>query len=1348
MATDHRAALANIKTFPQLIAYLRDEMGWPIARDSFEDVDDLFYDFTADELGIDPKTAAKITEIKRLKPLSTRQPWGIFFVKFEPKKLPVVALRRILSQVAMKKRASANSDERTAWAADDLLFVSNYGEGDERQISFAHFSKASEGHDLPTLKVLGWNNLDTALHLDAVAKELTQDLAWPKDEEKTDAWRERWRAAFTLRHREVIATSKDLAIRLAALARAIRDRIMAALAIETDRGPLTKLMKAFQETLVHDLDAEGFADMYAQTIAYGLLSARIADPHGRTADDISTHMRTNPFLKELMQTFLHIGGRRGKAGGPGIDFDELGVSDVVELLDHANMEAVVRDFGDRNRQEDPVIHFYELFLSAYNKQLKIQRGVFYTPQPVVSCIVRSVHELLQTECGLADGLADITTWGEMLKKHPGLKLPPLTDQSDEKRTISPDEPFVQVLDPATGTATFLVEVIDVIYRTLVAKWKQKHLSDIQQRAAWNEYVPNHLLPRLHAFELMMAPYAIAHMKISLKLAETGYSFGTEERARIYLTNALEPWLKQLPLIGLDALAHEAAVVNEIKRYKRFTVVIGNPPYSGESANKIEAIERDVKETYQCIDGVPLKEKGKKNWLLDDYVKFLRLSHRTIAETGCGFVGHIINNAFQDNPTFRGLRRSLLKDFSDLKILDLHGSGTRSDSNEEAKDDQNVFDILQGVCVVILSRSTLLKEPAAVTRGDLWGRRDKKYMLLSNETLASLVREHIDPKPDLWYFISRNLTHEGDWLSGVSLLDAMPINGNGLISAKDHFAYSIAKEEFLQDLEVFLNAKLSDEQVAERLQINDNSMWSLHDGRIRLRRERSSAQLCRVAYRPFDIRHSLFHRDVIFNLRLPVTQHIIEGKNLVLLVTRMTKGDEWRHCFVTRQVSDCAFLSNKTSTNAFAFPLKAKAGTDGLFESQIGYEANFTPQFLARMANTLGLSAPSKSREQVLTPEDILHYAYAVFHSPGYRSRYAEFLKTDFPRLPWIGNLELFRALTRLGDELTALHLLESPKLDQPITEFIGGRIPEVEKISWSKNTVWLDKSQTTGFKGVRETVWNFHIGGYQVCEKWLKDRKGRKLLKDDIAHYQKIIVALSETIRLMKEIDEVIEKHGDWPGAFVSGPAAASTVAAKDEVSPDNVIPIRGAATPPVERYEIEAPPLRKAAEPRGPVYNRQSSTPEGDGVTTPTEDLDREELVCHVRQLFMDGGVREREAAISELARELGYQRTGPRIHEVLDDTIRTAVRRSIIENTGGNLKIAAKSIEHYEREFLKDQFLASLGGSAWTEREEAIRAFARWMGFRRTGPSIDETARSLINGLIRSARIESEGTQIRKAR
>ena len=378
-------------------------------------------------------------------------------------------------------------------------------------------------------------------------------------------------------------------------------------------------MKAFQTALVHDLDKAGFADMYAQTIAYGLLSARITDPAQRTANDLAAHMRTNPFLKELMETFLREGGRRGKAGGLGIDFDELSVSEVVELLDQANMEAVVRDFGDRNPQEDPVIHFYEHFLAAYDKKQKVSRGVFYTPRPVVSYIVRSVNELLRTEFGLADGLADTTTWGEMARRHKDLKIPV---------GVSPGQDFVQILDPATGTGTFLVEVIELVHSTLVAKWKAQGHGQKKIQALWNDYVPKHLLPRLHGYELLMAPYAIAHLKIGLKLYETDYRFGSDERARVYLTNALEPpGDGQLKLDLLPALAYEAEAVNEVKRKQRFTVVVGNPPYSLMSAN-LKPQHRNLVDPYRFVDGVKIKERGalqlEKN-LQEDYVKFIRLA---------------------------------------------------------------------------------------------------------------------------------------------------------------------------------------------------------------------------------------------------------------------------------------------------------------------------------------------------------------------------------------------------------------------------------------------------------------------------------------------------------------------------------------------------------------------------------------------------------------------------------------------------------------------------------------------------------------------------------------------------
>ena len=621
MTEQQRLRLRAIKTFSQLIDFLRDELDWPI--DQGHDEDDLTFDWS-DDLGLKDAERVSIKEIKQLRPLETGQPWGIFFVNFEKKQLPIVILRRILNALVLKKRTNANRAQQAAWQQRDLLFISAYGQENERQLTFAHFSEPASELDASkaTLRVLGWDDDDTSLKLDYVADMLKAKLTWPRDTTDIKAWRQGWSQAFELRHRQVIDTAKDLASRLAELAKRIRNRMLLVLPRESEQGDLRKLLRGFQAALIHDLDEAQFADMYAQTITYGLFSAAVS----RTVPGAGTVVVqsnvvdmvpvTNPFLREMLQSFLKAGGRRGK-----LDFDELGIQEVVDLLNdpRTKMDAVLRDFGNRTRGEDPVIHFYEEFLKAYDKKLKVQRGVFYTPQPVVSYIVRSVHELLQTEFGLVDGLADTTTWGEMLKRHPGLKLPPLTDEPGETRTISPDEPFVQILDPATGTATFLVEVIEVIFRTLKAKWKLQRLTDAQQSAAWNDYVPKHLLPRLHAYELMMAPYAIAHMKIGLKLAESGYRFCTDERARIYLTNALEPWVKQLPLIGFDALAHEAAAVNEIKRHKRFTVVVGNPPYSGISSNMSEAAQRMV-DAYRIVDGAALNER--KLWLQDDYVKFI------------------------------------------------------------------------------------------------------------------------------------------------------------------------------------------------------------------------------------------------------------------------------------------------------------------------------------------------------------------------------------------------------------------------------------------------------------------------------------------------------------------------------------------------------------------------------------------------------------------------------------------------------------------------------------------------------------------------------------------------------
>ena len=1121
MPTNHREKLAAIRRFDQLIAYLRDEMGWPIAQDSFEDGDDLFFDFTPEELGIDTKNAAKIQEIRRLRPLSTRQPWGIFFVKFEPKRLPVVALRRILSQVALKKRSSANSAERVVWSANDLLFVSNYGEGENRQISFAHFTQSEAKMDLPTLKVLGWDNLDTPLHLDRVAELLTERLSWPDDEEDETEWSRQWRSAFTLVHREVITTSKKLSIELAALARNIRTRINTVLAIETEDGPVSKLMSAFKEALVHDLDEDGFADMYAQTIAYGLLSARVADPSGGTADDIATAMPvTNPFLKELMETFLNVGGRKGKAGkGTALDFDELGVSEVVALLDVANMDAVVRDFGDSNPQEDPVIHFYELFLKEYDAKKRMERGVFYTPRPVVAFIVRSVDELLRAEFGLEDGLADTTTWGEMEKRIDNLDIPD---------GATPDQAFVQILDPATGTGTFLVEVIDLIHKTMSGKWQAEAHGQKKIEKLWNDYVPEHLLPRLHGYELMMAPYAIAHMKIGLKLYETGYCFESDKRARVFLTNALEPVqdFSGRLAFAIPALAHEAEAVNVIKRDQRYTVVIGNPPYAGHSSNQGAWII-DLEKDYFKVDGQKIKEANSK-WLLDDYVKFICFGQNVLKKSGRGLYSYISNHGYIDNPTFRGMRQSLLHAFCRLFILDLHGNLKKRSRADDGSADENVFDIQQGVAIFVAVHEPCAKE-SGVYHGHLRGSREKKYEHLDQYQISSLAFESIAPIKPFFLLIPQDVSLRAEYEEFESLSSGFPEHSLGVLSKRDGLVVGFSPENVLKKMTYFVNPKIPTETVAEffGLPVSDKDTWNLERARDELK-DVSPNYVRKLMYRPFDFRFIYYHSTVVARTNDRVMRHLFpESENIGFILGRQgmaTGSATWDVCFVTNTLCDQNIFRRGGGT---VFPMLL----------MVKDEATMIPSIDANLSRVL-----HKYRDAIGgTPQTIAWYAYAILNSPSFRRRYSEFLKIDFPHLPFTKNKALFNVLAIRGRELIDFHLMDSVQLDEHGSTLHGSGNFQVEKISYSNETVWIDKAKTRGFGGVPEEVWNFHIGGYQVCNKWLKDRQakggknprpGRLLTDEDIDHYQKIVVALSETIRIMQEIDEIIDQHGGWPMAF------------------------------------------------------------------------------------------------------------------------------------------------------------------------------------------------------------------------
>lgn len=1120
MAVNHRTLLAGIRTFPQFVAYLRDEMGWPLDRADFEEIT---FEYTPEELGLDPASAAKIEEIKRLRPLSANQPWGVFFVKFEKKRLPVVALRRILGRVALKTRASANPDDRAAWAADDLLFISGYGDEHDRRICLGRFNQGRAVGNLPALEVIGWDGADTALHLDDVADKLSGHLAWPHDENDTDAWRRQWAAAFSLRHREVITTSKALAERLAELARSLRARILAALAVESDTGVLRKLMKAFQKALLHDLDERGFADMYAQTVSYGLLSARVCRSSGAlVADDAALILpETNPFLKELMETFLQLGSRSAPVGGFSLDFDELGVNEVVETLRVANMEAVLRDFGDRNPEEDPVIHFYELFLQQYDNQQRMQRGVFYTPRPVVSYIVRSVHELLKTDFGLEDGLADTASWGEMVARHPGMRIP---------EGVNPAQDFVQILDPATGTGTFLVEVIGLVHNTLCEKWRAAGLSDSQIADEWNSYVPKHLLTRLHGYELLMAPYAIAHLKISLKLYETGYRFQNNERVRVFLTNALEPPSDgQHEFDFMPALANEVVVVNRMKETMRYTAVLGNPPYSNYGmANKIPWIStllRDYK--------VGLQEK-KVN-LDDDFLKFIRLTQHHISKTGTGIIGLISNNTFLDGVTHRQMRKYSCSVFDTILLLDLHGNSLKRERSPDGSIDENVFNIQQGVSISLWVKRSEDRNHGSIRFSELFGTRSHKLRFLMCHSIADTPLFLQAPNEPYCFFAPKDLHTGSEYKKWASVGEIFFVHGSGIQTDRDELFFDISKESLAKRMVTLFSEGQRSPSFIAKYNIANSSSYNLLD---RLRRHQYSAGAVRAClYRPFDMRFVYYADGFTSRPAYDVMRHLEKPGNVSLVLVRQYEYNTPSPCYffvADSLVERRVFISNRGC--AEVFPLH---NTDGV---EFSCNLDVKSLFFSRLKALLSSSECVHSH----LAESAFHYMYAVFFSTIYRERYAGFLKIEYPRIPLPKDARLFVALVRIGAELVGIHLLKSALLDEIVTEYVGPESPEIDRVGWSDDTVWLDapvsrKGQPTrpgrvGFKGVSEAVWNFHVGGYQVCEKWLKDRKGRRLSAEDIAHYQRIVVALSETIRIMGEIDAVIEEHGGWPGAFQTGP--------------------------------------------------------------------------------------------------------------------------------------------------------------------------------------------------------------------
>jgi hypothetical protein len=1118
--------LRSIQTFEELIPFLEDDLDWPFPHGSQDyEFDDLTFEYTPDELGLEDEYAAKIKRIHQLRPLVSGQPWGIFFVEFENKKLPIVVLRRILSHLVLKQRKSANPADRARWNAGDLLFISAFAEEGtlQREIAFAHFHQ--DPGDQPTLRVLGWDGGDTPLKLEHVFHILKQRLSWPRNPADHAAWRNQWAGAFRYRIGQQIQTADLLARELARVARNIRDAAMKLMKVESSLGPLRRMHEAFRVALIHDLTPEGFADTYAQTITYGLLTAAIsrtdmsagADGTHVLAEDIHNMVPiTNPFLKEMLESFLKVGGR-GTSQQPGLDFDELGVQEVVEILRSSEIDlpAVLEDFGKKNPGEDPVIRFYEDFLKAYNKELKIKRGVFYTPQPVVSYIVRSIHEQLQTVFGLPDGLASTITWSEMVAKMAvegkSLAIPEGTSQ---------DSPFVVILDPATGTATFLVEVIDLIFQTLAQRWRIEKLTPAQQDAEWNRYVPAHLLPRIFGYELLMAPYAIAHMKVGLKLGETGYKFNSDQRVRVYLTNALEPAHNFSERLAFDipALAHEAIAVNEIKVRQRFTVVLGNPPYSVISANMFDDAKQLI-EPYRFVADERIVERSMlrlEMHLQDDYIKFLAFWQAQLRAAGIGVLGVITNNGYADNLTLRGVRWNILAQFQRLYILDLHGDRGRA----IGAGDENVFEIDQGVAILIAVGD--VQAGSAVSYSDLRCSQKEKLSFLASQSLATTKSLPLRPGSPNFFLIPRNDDNAAEYGEFESITNLMPANISGIVTAHDKLVVDFSDEKLLLHGTVLSDPTLDDSTAQKMLCVKDNAGWKFSKARASFNRAGQDIRslLHDYAYRPFDTRRILYSSDLVWCDRKRVMKNILQEGNVAIATCRQLSSGPWEHVFITQHLQDDCYISNRTRERSYHFPLRIVPDTTLLPQTAYPEQVNFGPAAnkLLELCGGDIASAPLK----------VFDYIYAILNSKSYRIRYEDQLKIDFPRIPMCRNSSLFSALSSAGQHLRTLHL--SGEGAGSVT-YLGTDAPLVSAISFDEEEVMIN-AHGDKFIGVVDSVWTYQVGSYRPCHKWLKDRMARALSLSDISHYCTMINSISETIRISSDIDALIEEQGGWPAAF------------------------------------------------------------------------------------------------------------------------------------------------------------------------------------------------------------------------
>ena len=872
-----------------------------------------------------------------------------------------------------------------------------------------------------------------------------------------------------------ITSPEALAKYLARRTRELQTQI--ATTLNDEDSETYRMFSAFKETLLATLTPDDFADMYAQTLSYGLFAARCTLPN---ATNFSRHTavgalpRSNPFL---IQLFYHV-------ASPTLERNVTYIlDDIATLLQNVPTEMLRTAFTARNPLEDPVVHFYETFLKEYNPKLRFDRGVFYTPPQVISYIVRSVDSLLKTELNRPDGLADDSTL---------------------------------ILDPATGTGGFLLSVLDHIRDYVIENYGT---------GDWNRYINANLVKRIFGFELLVAPYTIAHLKLSLFLQAQGWR--SNERLGIYLTNALEqPDEMQPPLPFAAFISDEANAALAVKKDEPILVIIGNPPYSRHSVNPSRDSRGELTfigkliEDYKKIDGEAIDEVAIKA-VQDDYVKFIRWAQWRIQRNGEGITGYIVNFSFINAPTLRGMRKSLLENFNTIYILNLHGSTRIQEKVPDGEKDENVFDIIQGVCILLCVKEKDNTEPAKVYYADMWGSREERYSMLSETDVQSTEWCELHSESPYYLFVPQETDYSAEYESGWRINDIFQTSSIGIVTARDKLTIHHTAKEVRETVTDFVSLTVGEAREKYNLP-KDSQDWKIHLAQEDLRNNPDTKQhIAPIHYRPFDTRWTYYTgQSNGFHCRpRPNNMLHLLKENFALCVCRIVERSVWQHALVTDKITENRYVSNSGSQSGHVFPLYLYPKSEGL-GLDTERDLNFKPAFLTALAESLELpqAAPFGLPEDI-TAEQIFAYIYAVLYSAKYRIRYYEFLKYDFPRIPLPQDIDEFYALAESGQELIDLHLLKDRTIPHRHL-FEGEGDGFVSRVRYEDGNVWINSTQY--FTNVPAEVWEYEIGAYQVCEKWLKDRRGKTLSHEEVRQYPMIVVSIAETLRVMEAIDYVL----------------------------------------------------------------------------------------------------------------------------------------------------------------------------------------------------------------------------------